>query len=63
MKSKLCPYRRHCHDVSNCETRDFGNEFENLSKKIKRLKEKNEALKAENEELKAKIEILKNPNF
>ena len=63
MKSKLCPYRRHCHDVSNCETCDFGKEFENLSQKIKRLKEKNEALKAENEELNAKIEILKNPNF
>lgn len=70
MKSKICPYRRHCHDVFNCETCDFGKAFEKLSEKIKRLKKKNEALRAENEallavnvELNSKIEILKNPNF
>lgn len=63
MKSRICPYRKHCNSSGECETCDFGKAFENLSRKIKRLKEKNEALQTENEELKTKIEILRNPNF
>ena len=63
MKSKLCPYRKHCHYSGSCETCDFGKAFENLSKKINMLKEKNKALQAENEALKNKIDILENPNF
>ncbi len=63
MKSKICPYRKHCLDIGTCETCDFGKAMESLKNKIKRLKEKNEALLIENEELKEKIEILKNPNL
>lgn len=63
MKSRICPYRRHCRDTGTCETCDFGKAFENLSAKIKRLKAKNEALREENENLKNRIETLTNPNF
>jgi predicted RNase H-like nuclease (RuvC/YqgF family) len=63
MKSRTCPYKKHCHSSGDCENCDFGKAFENLSKKIKRLKDKNKALQAENEELKTKIEVLENPDF
>ena len=63
MKSRICPYRRHCHDSGSCETCDFGKAFISLTDKLKRLKEKNKALEIENEELREKIEILRNPNF
>lgn len=63
MKSRICPYRRHCRDSGTCETCDFGKAFANLSDKIKKLKAKNEALQAENQELKNKIEVLTNPNY
>lgn len=55
-KSKICPYRRHCHSAGDCEPCDFGKAFENLSKKIRRLKEKNRQLTEENEELREDIE-------
>lgn len=63
MKSRICPYRRHCHDSGTCETCDFGKAFINLSDKIKNLKTENKALKEENDRLKERIEILTNPNF
>ena len=63
MKSRTCPYRRHCLDRGICETCDFGKAFTNLYSKIKRLKAKNEALRAENEKLKDRIEVLTNPDF
>lgn len=62
-KSKLCPYRRHCHSAGDCENCDFGKAFENLNKKNKRLKEKNKAIEAENKELKERIEVLLHPDF
>ena len=63
MKSKICPYRRVCHDSGICEVCDFEKAFINLSDKIKRLKTKNELLKEENQKLKDRIEILTNPSF
>lgn len=63
MKSKICPYRKHCHDVGICEDCDYGKTFEKLNKKIKKLETKNGALRAENKELKNRIEVLMNPNF
>lgn len=62
-KSRLCPYRRHCHSAGDCENCDFGKAFENLNEKNKRLKEKNKALEAENEELKERIEAILHPDF
>ena len=43
-KSKLCPYRNHCHSAGDCENCDFGKAFEALDKKIERLKKKNRKL-------------------
>ena len=63
MKSRNCPYRRHCRDSGTCETCDFGKAFANLSDKIKKLKAKNEALQVENQKLKDRIEVLTHPNF
>ena len=63
MKSRLCPYRSHCHDAGECETCDFEKAFVNLNNKIKRLKSKNQSLQEENERLKARIDVLTNPNF
>lgn len=63
MKSRICPYRRHCHSSGACETCDFGKAFINLSEKNKKLKEQNKALAEENERLKEKIDILLDPNF
>lgn len=63
MKSKICPYRRHCRDSGTCETCDFGKAFANFSEKIKRLKAKNEVLQEENQQLKDRLETLTNPNF
>ena len=62
-KSRLCPYRRHCHSAGDCENCDFGKAFENLNKKIKSLKEKNESLQNENKALKERIEVLLHPDF
>lgn len=63
MKSRICPYRRHCRDSGSCETCDFGKAFKSLSDKNKSLKVKNELLEEENQKLKDRIEILTNPNF
>lgn len=63
MKSRICPYRRHCQSAGTCETCDFGKAFENLSNKIKRLKDKNRRLEEENEKLKERIDTLLYPNF
>lgn len=63
MKSRNCPYRRHCRDSGTCETCDFGKAFAKLSDKNKRLTAKNKALQEENEKLKERIETLENPNF
>ncbi len=63
MKSKICPYSRHCHDSGNCETCDFEKAFINLSNKINRLRTKNKSLQEENQRLKDRLEILTNPNF
>lgn len=57
MKSRVCPYRRHCRDSGTCETCDFGKAFESLFNKIKRLKSKNKSLEEENQKLKDKLEI------
>lgn len=56
MKSRICPYRRHCHDAGECETCDFHKAFENLNKKIKNLKAKNEKQTEENEKLKKQLD-------
>lgn len=63
MKSRICPYRRHCHSSGTCETCDFGKTFISLCEKNKKLKERNKALAEENAELKRKLDILTNPNF
>lgn len=63
MKSKICPYRKHCYDVGTCETCDFERVFGSLTDKNKKLKAKNKALQEENEKLKDRIETLPNPNF
>ena len=55
MKSKICPYRRHCHGAGDCQECDFGRDFEKLSEKTRRLKDKNRRLIEENEKLKAGI--------
>lgn len=63
MKSRICPYRRHCRDSGICETCDFGKAFAKLSDKNKKLSIKNKALQEEIQNLKDKLEILTNPNF
>ena len=63
MKSKLCPYKKHCHSSGDCENCDFGKEFNRLDKKITRLKKDNGVLRAENKELKHRIEVITNPDF
>lgn len=61
MKSRTCPYRRHCHNAGDCETCDFGKAFEKLSGKIRRLKEKNRRLTEENALLRGRIDALDDP--
>jgi cell division protein FtsB len=63
MKSKLCPYKKHCHSAGDCENCDFGKAFVGLQKRITRLKNENESLKAENKYLKNRIEDITNPCF
>lgn len=63
MKSRICPYRGHCHSAGDCENCDFGKALEKLNNKIKRLKAVNEKLYAENKELKDRIEIITFPDF
>ena len=63
MKSKLCPYKRHCHSSGDCENCDFGKAFDGLQGKIDRLKKENMRLEAENQELRDRIDIITNPNF
>lgn len=58
MKSKLCPYKKHCHNAGDCETCDFGIAFGRLEKRIVRLKKENGGLKAQNEELRHRIELV-----
>lgn len=63
MKCRLCPTRKYCWDVGNCESCDFGKAYEKLNKKNKNLKKKNDQLKAEIDQLKEQLEILRHPNF
>ena len=63
MKSRICPYKNHCHDAGACEECDHGKAYERLANTVKRLRMENKALKEVNESLKNTIEILQNPNF
>lgn len=63
MKSKICPYKDHCHDAGCCEECDHGKSYERLSMRIKRLKSKNEALMQENEQQRKRLETLLHPQF
>ena len=62
-KSKLCPYRNHCHSAGECENCDFGKAFEALGKKIERLKKKNNKLEYENRCLCNEIDNLRRRIF
>lgn len=63
MKSRVCPYKNHCHMAGYCEDCDHGKAYEGLANNVKRLKAKNKALKEENEALKDRLDILLNPQF
>ena len=63
MKSRVCPYKNHCHDAGNCEDCDHGKAYEGLANKVKRLKAKNKELIEENEILKSRIDVILHPNF
>ena len=68
MKSRICPYRRHCKN--ECLDCDFSITFEKQNNKIKNLKKKLktsqiviENLRGLVEDLENRIEVLLNPNF
>lgn len=68
MKSRICPYRRHCQN--ECSDCDFSITYEKQRKKIKNLENKLKTsqniiknLRVHIEELEYRIEVLKNPNF
>ena len=63
MKSRICPYKAHCHDAGDCEDCDHGKTYEGLAKRIKRLKARNEALVQENERLKERLATILHPQF
>ena len=50
-KCRLCPSRKHCWDVGNCDGCDFGKKFYALQRKIDRLKKKNAELISLNNQL------------
>ena len=56
MKSRICPYRKHCkNECSDC---DFSITFEKQNKKIKSLKKKLETSQIVIENLKGLVESL-----
>lgn len=63
MRSRICPYREHCHDAGNCEECDHGKTYDGLTRRIKRLKARNETLMRENERLKEQLETILHPQF
>lgn len=69
-KCRLCPSRKHCWDVGNCEECEFGKAYYALQRKIRRLEKKNAELIALNNQLRADVveleeknNIITNPNF
>lgn len=48
MKSKLCPYKKHCHSAGDCETCDYEKVYKRCKRKIARQQAEIERLTNEN---------------